>query len=366
VTDFFTFWLAGRMTIQGQDVYSETLWTAGHHYYGSTWMPNPIFPYPIPLSVMLVPLGLLSLKSAYTLWVFITQGVLAFSVFLLTESWEGEEREALRYILIVSMFLFRPVLITLITAQLVGLFLFVSSLAVYFWKKEKWFLGGLVISLLNLKPSYGALLLALLGIWLLSQKQGRAILAIILGNLALGIIGFIQNPQWIQLFIETGRRKASQTFGLNPTIWGVANVICNGNSSCVAALSGMTLLFLMGLYIHLVYSNRNSRLDPLGVLALAIPIALLTTPYNWAYDQILLIVTIVFCVQEMARGHKYLPRIFPFLLDLICLLLLVWAYFYGMDVWSLLVPAGLFGMAVWFWGASLKKNYKGILNDQLA
>ena len=149
VTDFFTFWLAGRMTLQGQDVYSATLWQAGHQYYGSTWMPNPFFPYPITLSLFLVPLGLLPLKFAYLSWVFATQVLLTLSIFLLTASWKGSEWANLRYLLVISMFPFRPVLVTLFSAQLVAFFLLVSSLAVYFWKQGRWFLGGMIISLLT-------------------------------------------------------------------------------------------------------------------------------------------------------------------------------------------------------------------------
>jgi len=72
VTDFFTFWLAGRMTLQGQDIYSETSWIAAHYFYSSTWLPNPSFPYPIALSLFLIPLGTLPLKTAYFVWVFLT------------------------------------------------------------------------------------------------------------------------------------------------------------------------------------------------------------------------------------------------------------------------------------------------------
>lgn len=349
VSDFFTFWLAGRMTLQGQDIYSETEWVAAHRYYGSTWIPNPIFPYPIALSLLLIPLGALPLKFAYLTWVFITQLIILLSVFLLSPAWDRKDGKNTRYLLVVSLLLFRPVLVTLLTAQFSGFFLFVMSIAVYFWNKEKWFLGGLVISLLNLKPSYGAVILVLTGIWLLFQKRKSAILAIVLGNLTLGIVGLLQNPQWIRLFLETGERKFNQTMGLYPTIWSLADILCNSRGSCMAVGGGLAVLFITGLYIYLIFLKRDHPLDALEVLALVVPIALLST-YNWAYDQILLVVTITFCVQKIEeQNHKFLLKLFPLLVDAISLLLLVWAYFHRVDVWSLLVPAGLFAVAVWFW-----------------
>lgn len=356
VTDFFTFWLGGRMTLQGQDIYSETSWIASHRYYGSTWMPNSIFPYPIALSLFLTPLGILPLKTAYFVWVFLSQVLLLLSVFLLLDAWKDKDRAAIGYFLVIAMLLFRPIMVTLFTAQFVAFFLVLSSLAIYFWKKERWFLGGFIISLLNLKPSYGALILILVGIWLLFEKQKKAILGIIIGNLILGFVGLLQNPRWIQLFWETGKRKSGQTFGLYPTIWSGFNLVCKKNGTCIAIAGGLTILFLIGLYIYLLYSNENFRLDPLNVMALVIPIALLVT-YNWAYDQTMLVITITFCANILAaKKHERWFKLFPILVDLASLSLLIWAYFRKIDIWSLLLPAGLLLVTVWFWIITPKQN----------
>ena len=71
--------------------------------------------------------------------------------------------------------------------------------------------------LVELKPSYGALILVLVGIWLLFLKQKRAIIAILLGNLILGVIGFLQNPRWLQLFFQTAGTK------VRSNLWVVSN-----------------------------------------------------------------------------------------------------------------------------------------------
>ncbi len=173
VSDFFTFWLAGRLTLQGQDVYSQSLWLAAHHDYGSTWMPNPIFPYPIPLALFLVPLGLFPLRSAFLIWTLTAEILSTVSAFLLTESLK--DKAFLRIVLIFTIFLFRPVLVSLFSGQLAPFFFFILSIAVFLWEREKWFWGGIVISLLNLKPSYGALILILAGVWLFSRRQWLAL-----------------------------------------------------------------------------------------------------------------------------------------------------------------------------------------------
>ena len=65
--DFFTFWLAGHLVATGGNPYASAQWVAGHHEFGVTWIPNQAYVYPLPLSLLFVPLGLLSLKQAYTL-----------------------------------------------------------------------------------------------------------------------------------------------------------------------------------------------------------------------------------------------------------------------------------------------------------
>jgi hypothetical protein len=64
-SNFTFFWLAGRMVMEGENPYDETQYLAGHETYGIKWQPNKIFPYPLPLAIFCIPLGLLSLRIYY-------------------------------------------------------------------------------------------------------------------------------------------------------------------------------------------------------------------------------------------------------------------------------------------------------------
>ena len=68
-TDFFTFWLGARMRWSGLDPYVSADWLAGHALYGSKWIANPVYPYPLPLAALTAPLGALPLATAYVVWV---------------------------------------------------------------------------------------------------------------------------------------------------------------------------------------------------------------------------------------------------------------------------------------------------------
>ena len=369
-SDFFTFWLAGRLTLMGQDPYSEAQWLAGHTLYSATWIPNSIFPYPLPLALLLVPFGLFSQKTAYLLWVVVTNVFVASSVLLVSKTW-SKWNGTLALFTVISAFLFRPYLITVLSGQLVGLFLFVISLAMYFWHQEKWFLGGISVGFLSLKPSYGVLLLILLCIWFLRIRKTRAITGIVVINLILGLAGFLRNPNWMQLFLATGQRKFSETIGLSPTIWSLGGLFCKGDNICTEWVGGCIVMVLLISYVLLISINRVGSQNTTIIVSLAIPLSLLFVPYNWAYDQILLIVSITYITGRflhLPARFKLLPLFFPFFIDIFALMLLLWAHSHGIDVWSLLLPT-LIATIILFFLFAIKKNItletKGlkIIND---
>jgi len=54
-SDFFTFWLGARMAWTEEDPYSSEDWLSAHDKYGVEWIPNPTYPYPLPLATLLAP-----------------------------------------------------------------------------------------------------------------------------------------------------------------------------------------------------------------------------------------------------------------------------------------------------------------------
>ena len=74
-------------------------------------------------------------------------------------------------------------------------------------------------------------------------------------------------------------------------------------------------------------------------MSLVIPIALLVTPYGWAYDQILLIIPIVGIIIAMiARKFPYIiPAILFLLISLLALAFVLIAMKIEYDMWSAVV-----------------------------
>lgn len=164
------------------------------------------------------------------------------SDFLLLDIWEDGERANTGYYLVISLLLFRPIMVTLFTAQFVAFFLIFSSLAIYLWKKEKWLLGGLIISLFNFKPSYGAFILVLVGIWLLIEKQKKAILGIVIGNLALVLLTFCRIRTGFNCFGKQGNGNLDKRLDLIQP-FGAPSTFCAKRMVSVSRLRAERLLW---------------------------------------------------------------------------------------------------------------------------
>ena len=112
-SNFTFFWLAGRMILEGENPYNETQYLKGHETHGIKWQPNQIFPYPLPLAIIFIPLGFLSLPATYVTWQVITLIVVAATIFLLLNHWKQEAPRRLLVPVFASMFFFGPLYLTL-------------------------------------------------------------------------------------------------------------------------------------------------------------------------------------------------------------------------------------------------------------
>ena len=334
-SDFFTFWLAGRLLSHGQNPYETGLWLEGHRQFGADWVPNSIFPYPLPLALIPLPLGLFQLKTAYVIWICLSQLFITLSIYL-SVSWDSKVRIKHLFLpLLLGAFLFRPALVTLRNGQLSAFLLFILALTLYLWNHQKWWQGAVVASFLILKPTIGLPVLGLSVLYLLILKKVRAIGALVFSLSLLAAFGWLIDPGWLNKFLTVGGGKFSETFGYNPTIWGMAGYACQQASLCTTAAGGALALGLVVAIIILI--TTRGRLTPPGLmLSLIIPVSLLVTPYLWAYDQILLIICVTVLADLFIRkGYPYLlVACFPILFSLISLLLLYLAVITGHDAWS--------------------------------
>jgi arabinofuranan 3-O-arabinosyltransferase len=346
--DFFTFWLAGHLVTQGGSPYDLAQWLAGYHQFNIAIIPNPAFLYPLPMAMLMAPLGLLPFHSAYVVWVTLIQ-IMILTCLAVLLTLENNVR-AKRYFvpLLAGIVLFRPTLLTLTQGQVSGLFLFALVWIAFLWQKGKWFWGGFLLGLLALKPNLGFILIVLLGFWLLLQKRWTAVLGAFVSGIFVLAAGLIYDPAWIVQYWHVGSNKLAETFGGSPTVWGLGALVSHNASTTTLAIGGVTgLCILLGFFWMLL--RWRSRLGPPAVLALAVTVTLLLAPYTWTYDQLLLLLPITAVTLAMDRLRiSFLLTASLFLgIDILVVIILIFDANLQIEILNVFIPMLVFGLCLW-------------------
>jgi hypothetical protein len=302
-SDFFTFWLSGRMVLTGQNPYLSVAWLNGHTVNGATWIPNQAYPYPLPNAIFFTPLSLLPLYEAFVAWVFLSQWFILVGLIILLMGSPQKFRFPYFIPLAAGLALFRPTIVQMVNGQFSGFMFLVLAGVVMFWKNEKWWQGSFLLALLALKPNIGLPIIGLIVIYLLVCRKGKAVLAILIGGIILLLAGIIVNPGWVFEFLSAGGAKLMQTFGYAPSIWGLSRLVCNGSLYCIIWVGSIISILLIAGFVTLVtWGKRNLTIAQ--VSSLSIVLALLITTHIWPYDQLLLALPVILMTLELAENGR--------------------------------------------------------------
>jgi hypothetical protein len=352
---FFTFWLSGHMEWTGEHPYSTTEWVNGHHTNGAVWIPNKIFPYPLPLALVTAPLGFFPIEQAYILWDILAQGLIALCILWLARRWEGLNRQAYAIFVLVATILNGNVFLGLMTGTIAALFVVFLTLSLYFMETRRPLLAGIALAGLALKPPL-LTIVALIGIWLLFRRNWKAIGGIALGGVGLFVIGLIQDPLWVSKFLGAGENLLGMRLGHQPTILSYTRLACSGNMTCAFISYAFVVLALVALFTLFIW-KKHETLSPLMAFSAAIALGVLLPPYIWSYDYTLLIIPICFVVFELIRLRAtYIhSTLFLLLFDVLSIvgLVLFWmnpdsdALTIQRDMWSIWVAVLALGVTWW-------------------
>ena len=345
--DFFTFWLSGRLVTQGGSPYDPAQWLAGYHQFEIGFIPNPAFLYPLPLALLLAPLGLLTIPVAYVVWVTLTELMIIASLAILLRLETNPRRRLFFIPLFVGIVLFRPTSLTLTQGQMSGLFLFTLVWIAFLWQKGRWFWGGVLLGLLSLKPNLGFIVIGLVAIWLLRNKNWRALGGALVSGIFVLIAGLIYNPAWVIQYLHVGSNKLAETFGGSPTVWGLGALISHNQTTITLIIGSLAGLLLLFGFLRAILSG-SAALRPLSVLALAVCVTLLVTPYTWTYDQLLLVLPLTTLILAMDRsGIRFPMTASVFLgLDVLVVILLVFDVMLQVEILNVLIPLVVFGLCL--------------------
>jgi hypothetical protein len=251
----------------------------------------PRFPYPPWYMLGTFYLGLLPIRSAGALWFQLNLVMLFLSVWFLTDGWNGR----LRLIAFPLALFFLPVLGALSVGQYDFPVLLGTSLLIYSLRRENVALTMLGAILLTFKPHIGALiLLSALG-WLIIKKSNfgrRAMRSIVVAGVGLSILSLIADPLWfinyptmLLNYQGEGNVTACSECASVP-VW-TSRWLFDGSLARAALIA----VFLLIALTIVLWSIRKSLLrSPGHLIASALLVTLLVSPYLYNYDFILLLV----------------------------------------------------------------------------
>jgi hypothetical protein len=287
--DFFQFWAGGFQILHGSNPYDPAAIDQLRVQQGS--VPASIIPISLnpPWTLTLsMPFGLLDFPASRLVWLLISITIVLASALILWQLYNGKLQQ--RWLAILAVFLFAPTLSVLEKGQLsvlvlLGLvgFLYFSSV-----KRNDW-LAGACLYLVSIKPQLIVLFWFAVFIWVVQERRWRLLLSAVLTLLVVTAIPMITNPQYILQYLQM-----LHTYGIsewaNPTIGAYLRFFWLGTDKFWVQFLPSVFALLWFLY----YWSRHRRAwNWLVELPLILLVSLVTSPYAWTYDQVVLIPVVI-------------------------------------------------------------------------
>lgn len=338
-SDFFQFWAAPRLILEGADPYDPADWASMYAREATAPVATPPPPgrhiYPLWVALLLLPMGALPLSVAAAGWLVAQLVTVALALRTLVALYGGGRREM--FLLFGLAAGSQPLWLLVgggnVTGFLLGLF--VASLAAALAHRTG--RAGIALGLLAVKPHpLGVAVPALL---LVARDRVRLVAAAGIVVAALLVASLALDGAWVGKWLSSAFDLQGTT-GSNATVWTVGRAI---------PLPFLSPLLAAASLVALVAWWR-SRSDPLLRLAGAIPVSVFVAPHGWSYDHLFLVVTLAAILSRLAQvtGPR---RVIGHVLAAVAAGPLTWLL-YGAalarrgEEWSAITPLIFFGLLV--------------------
>ena len=306
--DVLEYQSAATLFLRGLNPYDTTLVT---DLQKQTWHGEPIsFPivlYCPPMALSLVfPMGFLSFKLTVHLWASIMFGLALESCVLCYGLFGSISKQSriIKLILVFFFLTFFPFYTSFYFGQISPLLLFGLVLSLVSFDRGNRgvvnnFLGGICLSVTFLKPHLLYLLYIYIFIISIREKEWKTLLGMISGIALLLVFPVLYNPKIISYFLHT--IKSPPVFWKTPTLGSLLQGMDQSHGIILRFLPSILAGSLLVLTLFLNKSNSSNTTKIYYLL----PLSLVTSPYGWIYDQMLLAPVIFFI---FSRFHETIPR----------------------------------------------------------
>jgi hypothetical protein len=186
---------------------------------------------------------------------------------------------------LILSFLFAPTLTTLLVGQIAALVLFGIAAFLFFEKRGYPFLAGLALALTTAKPHAIYLTLALVLLDLVYRRQWRTLAGFMSPILAGTFVAFFLRPGFISDYVSL--MTSSQLLQRTTVPTSLSNLADLVHQPW---LRYMGLLLLIVVLVYWWKRRRPGDICLEQMVVVTLILSLITTPYIWSFDFILLLV----------------------------------------------------------------------------
>lgn len=348
-SDFFQFWAGARAVVSGASPYDLAWWTHLHLEHGSRaiFMPpqppaGPAWttPYPLPLFVLLAPIGMLPFNAAASVWLTAQLVLAAAALTLMLRTVRGASTRRTALLLGCVVIASQPLWLLIIGGNTAGALLVILTAALTTAARGQHLRSGALMSLLLLKPHPFMItgLTALLG----AARDRTALVRMLTGGAvvsgALVLCAFAVDPGWpARWWRMAGALQGSD--GSNATLWTISRVLPGGT-----ALTLLCAVLLVGGFVLWARRREPGTAD---LLAASVPLSLILAPHGWSYDHLYLLIPVA---RLLADGRTAVRTVTLTVFVVGGWLLYLTAHTRGGEELSVLLPLGILGLSCVFLG----------------
>ena len=288
---------AASLFLKGLNPYDETLIT---DLQKKTWQgepdSKPVNFYTLPMALSFVfPMALLPFTLSVHVWLSVMFALVLESFVLCYGLFETKRRQERTIKIVLAFFFltFFPLYYSFYFGQLSPILLFGLVASLVCFKKEGWkvadsFLGGICLSVTSLKPHLLYLLYIYILVVSIREKEWKTLAGMVSGVGMLLFFPVIYNPKIIPYFFQTV--ESPPIHWLTPTLGTYLQGISRNYDAMLRFIPTVIVGSIATLFLLL--TKRN--LSTIATICFLLPLSLVTTPYCWVFDQMLLAPAIFF------------------------------------------------------------------------
>ena len=296
--DFRAYWSAAKLLAQSENFADAELLLQteqAHTQWREDWAVitwNPPW-----LLALLLPYTAVSFERATWLWLISNIVIVFTSAILLWQTWRTPASSPKwNYLPPLMGLLFLPTMIALLMGQVNTLVLLGLAGFMFFFNRDQLFAAGLCLVLTLVKPHLVYLTLPIIFLYLLwTRRDYRGAAGLATAILLLTGIVFVLRPSFIADYTQTVS-QGSLLGWETPTLGGILATVFNWQW---AKLMGIVVLPIT---IWLWWRHRENVDLNIWVPATVL-LSVITAPFGWGYDVIVLLLPLLLIVSWIAAGR---------------------------------------------------------------